>query len=311
MAQLATRLEEQQSQTEEKLALLGAAEARLTTAFKALSADALNSNNASFLSLAKASLETFHQAAKGDLEQRQSAIDSLVKPVRESLDKVDAKIQELEKAREFAYGAIKEQVGSLLETQNYLRQETSNLVRALRSPVTRGRWGEMQLKRVIEMAGMLDHCDFFEQESAESDGRRQRPDVVIKLPGSKNVVIDAKTPLAAYLEAIEAGEDGQRKIKLLEHARQVRNHIEALSKKSYWEQFEPTPEFVILFLPGESFFSAALEHDPALIEVGAETRAACDADHVAGVAEGRGLWLATRERFAQRARDQRAGSAAL
>lgn len=267
-AQLATTLDQERKQAEEKLAMIDEAQRKLADAFKALAAEALKSNNQSFLELAKATLETFQEAAKGDLEKRQQAIQELVKPVKESLEKVDGKINELEKARAGAYQGLTEQVKSLLETQRQLQSETSNLVKALRAPQVRGRWGEIQLKRVVEMAGMLDHCDFYEQQTAETEEGRLRPDLLVRLPGRKNIVVDSKAPLLAYLEAIEAPDDESRKAKLQEHARQVRTHITSLSRKSYFEQFDPAPEFVVLFLPGEVFFAAAIEQDPTLIEFG-------------------------------------------
>ena len=272
IASLRTQLAESARAGEEKLTLLQDARKQLTDAFNSLSSDALRANNQSFLDLAKTTLEKFQETAKGDLEKRQNAISEIVKPVKDSLEKVDSKIAEMEKARPDAYGSLTAQVRSLLETQTQLRSETSNLVKALRSPIVRGRWGEIQLRRVVEMAGMLDHCDFEEQESVTTADGRLRPDLIVRLPGGKNIVVDAKAPLSAYLEAIECGDDATRKERLLAHARQIRAHIEALTRKSYWEQFQPAPEFVVLFLPGETFFSAALEHDPALIEFGADKR---------------------------------------
>jgi DNA recombination protein RmuC len=239
-------------------------------AFRALSSDALARNNQAFLELAKATLAQTQQAARGDLELRQQAISELVTPVRASLDKVDSKIQELEKARAGAYAGLQEQVRSLIETETQLRTETGRLVTALRSPGVRGNWGEMQLRRVVEMAGMLDHCDFITQTTVSGEEGRLRPDLLVKLPAGKTIVVDAKTPLEAYLRAIEAEDEPSRKARFADHARQVRTQILALGRKSYWEQFDHAPEFAVLFLPGECFFSAALESDPGLIEFGVE-----------------------------------------
>src|SRR5581483_138174 len=257
---------------EEKLELLSRAKDELGDAFKALSAEALRSNNESFLHLARTTLEKYQSEARGDLEKRQKAVEELVSPIRESLDKFDSQIREIEKSRGEAYGSLSEQVKSLIGTQENLRAETGNLVRALRTPSVRGRWGEIQLRRVVEIAGMLPYCDFDEQLTITTTEKRLRPDLVIKLPGGKNVVVDAKTPLQAYLEAVEAQDDSVRRAKLEDHARQVRDHMKQLSSKAYWEQFEATPEFVIMFLPGETFFSAALEQDPGLIEEGVNQR---------------------------------------
>jgi len=267
----ATLLEERRTSTE-KLVLLDQAQTTLSNAFKALSAEALNRNNEAFLVLAQQKLQTFQESAKGDLNQRQQKIDELIKPVKDSLDKFDAKLQELEVARVGAYQGLTQQVRSMLETQDQLRKETSNLVKALRSPVVRGRWGEIQLRRVVEMAGMLNRCDFVEQESAESESGRLRPDVLVKLPGNKLVVIDAKAPISPYLDALEIADESQRKARMAEYGQLIRTHMSALGKKSYWEQFQPTPEFVVLFLPGEMFFSAALEQDPSLIEFGVDQK---------------------------------------
>jgi DNA recombination protein RmuC len=244
----------------------------LTDAFKALSADALERNNQRFLELAKLSLERQQDAAKGELEKRQQAIGELVTPMKSSLEKFELQIAGIEKSRIDAYATLTQQVRSLAESQGQLKTETANLVKALRAPHTRGRWGEIQLKRVVEMAGMLDHCDFFEQESTDTEEGRLRPDMIVKLPGGKNIVVDAKAPLAAYLEALETDDDAVRKRKLADHARHVRDHLTKLGRKSYWEQFQPSPDFVVLFLPGETFYSAALEADPGLIEAGVESR---------------------------------------
>ena len=267
-AELQTRLEEERQQSGEKLKLVAEAQRSLEMSFKSLSADALRSNNQSFLDLARASLAEFQQGAKGDLEKRQIAIDALVAPVRASLDKVDEKIGALEKARESAYGEIRQQFSQMAEVQTQLRDETTNLVKALRQPHVRGRWGEIQLRRVVEMAGMMLHCDFVEQQSADGDDGKLRPDLIVKLPGNRQIVVDSKAPITAYMEAHEATTDELRKVKILLHAQLMRRHLEALAKKSYWDQFQPTPEVVVMFIPGEAFFSAALEADPELLDSG-------------------------------------------
>lgn len=249
-----------------------AAQRRWQHIFRSLSAEALRSNNEEFLRLAKANLETAQERASGELVQRQQAIGELVGPLKESLEKVNQKVAELEHARTGAYASLTTQIRMLAEGQASLSKETGNLVKALRTPTVRGRWGEIHLKRVVEMAGMVEYCDFVQQESVPSDTTRLRPDMVVKLPGGKSVIVDSKAPLQAYLEAIEAQDDEVRRVKLQDHARQVRTHLQQLASKTYWEQFPSTPEFVVLFLPGETFFSAALEHDPALIEFGVAKR---------------------------------------
>ncbi|MBF6600866.1 MAG: DNA recombination protein RmuC [Dehalococcoidia bacterium] len=271
-ARIAAELEAERRAGAEKLALLQQAEAKLREAFASLSSDALRANSASFLELARASLAEFQHAATGDLDRRQTAIGELVKPIRESLEKVDTKLQDVEKARVEAYSELREQVRTLGATQQQLESETANLVKALRTPNVRGRWGEIQLRRVVELAGMLDHCDFREQQTVTTEDGRFRPDVVVQLPGGKQVVVDAKAPLMSYLLALESTEDGERETLYRDHARQVREHVTRLSSKAYWAQFAATPEMVVMFLPGETFFSAALQHDPTLIEFGVEHR---------------------------------------
>jgi DNA recombination protein RmuC len=272
LAEEQVKREEENRAAGEKLALLEDARQKLTDAFQALSAEALRSNNQSFLDLAKAALENYQESARNDLSSRQRAIDDLVKPLKESLEKVDGRIREIEQVRTSAYATLTEQLKSLALTQCRLEGETANLVRALRMPSVRGRWGEIQLQRVVEMAGMVEYCDFVQQESAATENGLLRPDMVIRLPNEKNIVIDAKAPLQAYLEALEAPDEGTRTAKLKDHARQIRVHLQALGAKAYWEQFQPAPEFAVLFLPGETFFSAALEQDPALIEYGVDQR---------------------------------------
>src|ERR1700751_3350842 len=271
-AGLESTLQHERQAAAEKLELIDRASSELREAFQALASEALRSNNQSFLQLAKASLEKFQSEAKGDLESRQKAVENLVSPLKDSLNKVDSQIQQMEKERSQAYGTLTEQVQSLIGTQKALEAETGNLVKALRTPAVRGRWGEIQLQRVVEIAGMQSYCDFDEQVTISTSDGRLRPDLVVKLPGGKNVVVDAKTPLQAYLEAVEASDDEVRRIKLADHARQVREHMRALASKNYWEQFDANPEFVVMFLPGETFFSAALEQDPGLIEQGVGCR---------------------------------------
>ncbi len=264
------RLEAERSSGKEKLHLLEENRRQLENSFRALSAQALEANNRSFMDLAQSKLATIQQEARGDLDQRRQAIDQLVQPLKDSLHKVDDKIELLERARSGAYARLEEQLRSLLSSQQKLESETGNLVRALRTPSVRGRWGEIQLRKVVEMAGMVNYCDFLEQETVDSG--RLRPDMVIKLPNGRNIVVDSKAPLQAYLESLEAADDEQRAALLTRHARQIRDHLGKLSSKNYWEQFQPTPEFVVLFLPGETFFSAALTKDPGLIEAGVDRK---------------------------------------
>jgi len=266
--QLKAALEGERRAAQERKDSFKQAAEELSEKFKALSRDALKENNQSFLQLANATLEKFQETAKGDLEFRQKAIDQLVKPLKESLEKVDGKIGEMEKARAGAYSELREQVKALATSQLQLQAETGNLVNALRAPHVRGRWGEIQLRRVVELAGMLQYCDFVEQETVVTSDGRIRPDVIVRLPGNRTIVIDAKVPFDAFYESISTKDDVIRSAKLKDHARLVRTHIGSLSKKSYWESVQPTPEFVLLFLPGETFYSAALEIDPKLIEDG-------------------------------------------
>ena len=269
VARLEERLDAERRAAGEKVALLQRAETTLRDAFASLSAEALRQNNQAFLTLAQTKLGEFERGAASDLERRQQAVGELVRPIQESLAKVDGKLQEVEKERVAAYAGLVEQVRAMARTQQALQAETGNLVKALRTPHVRGRWGEIQLRRVVEMAGMLDYCDFLEQASVDGENGRLRPDLVVRLPGGKTVVVDAKAPLAAYLDAVDGSmEDEARERLLQDHARQVRDHIVGLGSKAYWSQFQPAPDFVVMFLPGETFFSAACQHDPSLIEFG-------------------------------------------
>lgn len=271
-ARLTARAEGERAAADEKIALLRGAEQQLREAFASLSAEALRRNNQSFIELARVSLGEFQKGASGELETRQKAIADLVQPIRDHLQQVGSRVEEVEKLRIGHYASLSEQVKALADTQLRLQAETGNLVKALRAPAVRGRWGEIQLRRVVEMAGMLAHCDFEEQRVASTDDGRFRPDVVVRLPGGKQVVIDAKVPLGAYLESLEAADDAGREAHLRDHARQVRTHMMKLGTKSYQSQFDATPEFVVMFLPGETFFSAALQVDPQLIEYGVEQK---------------------------------------
>jgi DNA recombination protein RmuC len=233
---------------------------------QALSSEVIRGAQEDLLRLASAQREVDREHATAQLDHGRHAVEQLVGPIRESLEKVGGSIQEFERARIEAYGSLLAQVRALDDAQRALRKETGNLVTALRSPTVRGRWGEMQLRRVVEAAGMLEHCDFAEQATIGGDGRLGRPDLIVRLAGGKYVVVDAKTPLQAYLEALEADDETVRSGRLDDHARQLRDHIHKLSAKGYWSQLPATPEFVVLFIPGETFFSAALERDPSLIE---------------------------------------------
>jgi DNA recombination protein RmuC len=262
---LRARIEQERQAAADRVALLEDARQRLGDSFKALAGEALNSNNRAFVELAKSELAQHQVQAREELDKRKLAMDSLVKPIAESLTSVDKKIAQLERDRAEAHGALFNHLKTVTSGQEELKRETANLVTALRAPHTRGRWGEIQLRRVCEMAGMIKHCDFGEQETVVSDDGRLRPDVVVQLPGGKQVVIDAKVPLAAYLDAIEARDEDTRKIHLQSHLRQVREHIKKLSAKDYWSQFEATPEFVVMFVD-ESMYRVALDEAPDLME---------------------------------------------
>ncbi len=267
-AGLRERKEQDQRRLEEQRVLLEEAQQRFADAFKSLSSDALKENNARFLELAQTAMATQQEQARGELEKRQQAVGDLVKPLMTSLGRMEEQVKAVETQRVDAYSALTEQVRALGAGQNQLRSETNNLVTALRAPQVRGQWGEMQLKRVVELAGMVAHCDFEEQVSVTSDGATLRPDLVVRLPGGRTVVVDAKAPLDAYLTACDASDEDEQRTHLKRHATQVRTHLKQLGQKAYWNQFETSPEFVVLFLPGEPIFSAALQHDPGLIENG-------------------------------------------
>lgn len=264
---LRATLEAERAAARTQATLLDTAEARLREAFSALSADALKSNNQQFLDLANSSLSRFQQGAVQELDAREKAVAALVKPLEDGLKRMDEKLGAVEKDRTSSYADLRAHLEQMAVSQLNLQAETRHLVSALRMPQVRGSWGEIQLRRVVEIAGMQDHCDFECQVSVdgEEDGSRLRPDMVIQLPGGKSIVVDSKAPLDAYLHAVEATDDGARERFMEQHVRQVRTHITQLSAKSYWKQFPDAPDFVVMFLPGESFFSAACQRDPSLI----------------------------------------------
>ncbi len=267
------RLQETQSKLEEERKLLEEAQQKLAGAFDALAAEALKSNNQAFLELAKTTFETIQAQARGDLATREKAIEGLVTPLKESLARYEKQIQDMERVRQSAYTSLEEHLKSLVTEAERLEKETGTLATALRGgPQVRGRWGEMTLRRVAELAGMSEHCDFTEQESLEGESGRLRPDMVVNLPGGRRIAVDAKVPLQAFLDAAAAATEKERRELLGRHGQLVRAHMNSLGARAYWEQFEPAPEIVVLFLPGESFFSAALEQDRTLIEDGMAKR---------------------------------------
>jgi DNA recombination protein RmuC len=265
-AALAASLDAERRNSAEKLAVLKDAESKLREAFAALSADALKQNTQSFLQLARTSLTEFQKTATMDLDGRQKAIESLVDPLRESLTRVDTKLNEVERGRVSSQSQLSEQLRSLAHAQQVLHSETSKLARALRSPNVRGQWGEIQLRRVLEAAGLLEGTHFDMKDSTRTEEGRLTPDVIVRLPGGKNVVVDAKVALSAYLDAMECENDGLRDAKLKDHARQVKDHINRLGNKTYWAHFQPAPDIVVMFIPGEALLSAAMQHDAALLE---------------------------------------------
>jgi DNA recombination protein RmuC len=267
-ADLRARLDAERLSSIEKVRMLTEARDQIREQFQSLSSEALERNNRQFLDLAKSELSRHQSDAQGDLARRQQAIDEVVKPLRDSLARVDEKIHSIEVARAGAYAALTDQVKSMSEGQLNLRDETRKLLGALKSPIARGRWGEIQLKRVVEMAGMVANCDFAEQVTIETEDGRLRPDMIVRLPNGREVVVDSKVSLSAYLESLEAPTEAAATEKLKQHAQQIRKHIDRLGQKSYSSQFQQAPDFVIAFLPGEIFFSAALQQQPDLIEYG-------------------------------------------
>jgi DNA recombination protein RmuC len=264
--QLATTLDLERRNHIEKLETLEKAREQLADTFSALSGQALKHNSEEFLKLAQENLKRFQSQANNDLEKKEKAIEHLIGPIREALEKTERQIHGMEKERKEAYGALHKHLETMAETQANLQSETRSLVQALRRPEVRGQWGELTLKRLAELAGMVEHCDFYEQQSVQTSEGRQRPDMIVRLPGGREIVVDVKTPLDAYLNAIEADDDTKRQQALIHHARNVRQRVTELASKAYWSQFKAAPDFVVLFIPGEQFLSAALDQDRKLLE---------------------------------------------
>ena len=264
--QLATTLDLERRNHIEKLETLEKAREQLADTFSALSGQALKHNSEEFLKLAQENLKRFQSQANNDLEKKEKAIEHLIGPIREALEKTERQIHGMEKERKEAYGALHKHLETMAETQANLQSETRSLVQALRRPEVRGQWGELTLKRLAELAGMVEHCDFYEQQSVQTSEGRQRPDMIVRLPGGREIVVDVKTPLDAYLNAIEADDDTKRQQALIHHARNVRQRVSELASKAYWSQFKAAPDFVVLFIPGEQFLSAALDQDRKLLE---------------------------------------------
>lgn len=265
-ARLTTALELERRAGAEKLHLLTAARHELADTFSALSGQALKHSSEEFLRLAQENFKQFHARAQGELSQKEVAISSLLQPIREALSKTEEQIRSIEKERKEAYGSISRHLESLAQSQLALHGETRNLVQALRRPEVRGQWGELTLKRLVELAGMVEHCDFYAQEQIDTGNGAQRPDMVIRLPGRRDIVVDVKTPLDAYLSATEAVDDATRALYLGKHAQNLRARMRELAAKAYWTQFDASPEFVVLFIPGDQFLGAALDVDRSLLE---------------------------------------------
>ncbi|VAW81268.1 DNA recombination protein RmuC [hydrothermal vent metagenome] len=265
-ARLSSQLEAQQTAMEEKTRGFEETRKQFENTFKSLAGDVLRSNSSEFLKLAESNFKTLHTQASGNLEQREKAVESLVKPIREALDKTDQQIRKMEKERQTAFGSLNQHLQFMAQAQEQLQGETRNLVKALSRPEVRGQWGEMTLKRLAELAGMVEHCDFDQQCSVDTDQGKQRPDMIVRLPGSREIIVDAKAPMDAYLAAVAAQDDSTRTLEIKRHARNVRDRVRELSSKTYWQQFPQSPDFVVLFIPGDQFLSAALEVDAKLLE---------------------------------------------
>jgi DNA recombination protein RmuC len=267
ITELRVTLDSERASARERQALLEQARQQLGESFQSLAGRALRENSEEFLKLARENMEKFQVQASGQLSEKEKAIDSMLKPVREALERTERQVRLMEHERKEAYGALHKQIEGMAQTQQTLQSETRNLVQALRRPEVRGQWGEMTLKRLAELAGMVEHCDFYEQEHTRSDeGAAVRPDMIVRMPDGRDIVVDVKTPLDAYISAVEAADDATRERELQRHARKVRERVRELASKAYWDQFTNAPDFVVLFIPGEQFLSSALDHDRSLLE---------------------------------------------
>lgn len=264
--ELSTRLEVEQLNSNEKIEALEKARAQLGETFTALSSQALKNNNEEFLKLAQENLKQYQSQAVNELEKKEKAIEHLLNPIKESLSKTEQQIQNIEKERKESQGALHKHLESMAQTQSVLQDETRKLVTALRRPEVRGQWGEMTLKRLAELAGMVEHCDFYEQEQVQTDDGALRPDMIVRMPDGREIVVDVKTPLDAYISAIEAVDDSERQLHLKRHTQNVKQRVNELADKAYWKQFKNAPDFVVLFIPGDQFLSAALDQEPAILE---------------------------------------------
>ncbi len=263
---LATTLELERNASKEKLQALENAREQLTHTFSALSSQALKHNNEEFLKLANENLKKFQNTAQHELSEKEKAIETLIKPIKEALEKNEQQMHAIEKDRKHAYGALQQHLETMSLSQSALQNETRNLVQALRRPEVRGQWGEMTLKRLAELAGMVEHCDFYTQESIKTEDALQRPDMIVRMPDGREIVVDVKTPLDAYLTAVEASSDEERDLALQRHCKNVKQRVNELASKAYWNQLKNTPDFVVLFIPGDQFLSTALDYDHGLLE---------------------------------------------
>ncbi len=266
VAELTTTLSYERKYSEEKIKSIEEARQRLNETFSLLSSQALKHNSEEFLKLAQENLKQFQASAQNNFEQKEKAIEHLLKPIKDALDKTETQIQAIEKDRKHAYGALEQHLTIMAQTQTALQNETRNLVQAFRRPEVRGQWGELTLKRLVELAGMVEYCDFFEQENVNTESGKQRPDMLVRMPAGREIVVDVKTPLDAYLTATEATDETEKQQALIRHARNVKQRINELSSKAYWNQLERTPDFVVLFIPGDQFLTAALDIDHNLVE---------------------------------------------